>query len=320
MQTATPLKGIRVLELGAYISGPYAGALLASLGADVVKVEAPSGDAFRRGVGTQSHYFVQANSGKQSISVDLKSPDGIAMIKALLPQFDVLIENSRPGVMDRLGLGADVVRARTGGGTVVKTSLLDAMSALTVDAMTQTFETGQSPHRESRHPTAQSFALTTRDGAAIAVHMSGLEKFWQGFVRAIDRPDLLEDPRFTTYPDRKRHYYDLRPIAEAEFAKRDQAEWRDRLRDADVPYAPVVTGLELTEHPQVQWLDLYEDAREDGLRVMRGPWRFDGARNPKATTAPAIGEHTRDYALRVLPEAEVDRLIAAGVLVQAQEA
>lgn len=96
MQTSKPLKGIRVLELGAYISGPYAGALLASLGADVVKVEAPSGDAFRRGVGVESHYFVQYNAGKKSLAVNHKDPRGVELIKSMLPQFDVFIENSRP--------------------------------------------------------------------------------------------------------------------------------------------------------------------------------------------------------------------------------
>lgn len=59
MQTAAPLKGIRILALGNCISGPYMDSLLASLGADVVKVEAPGGDAFRRGAGVESHNFVQ---------------------------------------------------------------------------------------------------------------------------------------------------------------------------------------------------------------------------------------------------------------------
>ena len=98
MSEALPLTGIRILELGAYISGPYAGVILGSLGADVVKVEPPNGgDAFRRGVGTGSPYFAQYNAGKRSMAIDLKKPEGIALVKALLPRFDVVIENSRPG-------------------------------------------------------------------------------------------------------------------------------------------------------------------------------------------------------------------------------
>src|SRR5512132_1147637 len=102
-----PLEGIRLLEIGAYISAPYAGALLAALGADVVKVEPPEGEAFRRGEGIGSPYFVQYNTGKKSIAVDLKSADGVALIKSLLARFDVVLENMRPGKIAALGLGAD---------------------------------------------------------------------------------------------------------------------------------------------------------------------------------------------------------------------
>ena len=112
VQDDKPLAGLRVLEAGAYISGPYAGALLASLGADVVKVEPPKGgDAFRRGVEVGSPYFVQDNAGKRSLAVDLKKPDGVALIQSLLPHFDVFIENARPGKMDALGLSPDACRA-----------------------------------------------------------------------------------------------------------------------------------------------------------------------------------------------------------------
>src|SRR6185295_9601945 len=103
-----PLEGIHIIEIGAYISAPYAGALLAALGAEVVKVEPPEGEAFRRGVGVSSPYFVQYNTGKKSIAVDLKSADGRRAVESLLPRFDVLLENMRPGKLAALGLGPDV--------------------------------------------------------------------------------------------------------------------------------------------------------------------------------------------------------------------
>src|ERR687885_495737 len=112
MPQPLPLTGIRVLELGAYISGPYAAAILGALGADVVKVEPPNGgDPFRRSIENDSLYFVQYNAGKRSIAVDLKRPEGIELVKALLPRFDVLIENSRPGKTASLGLGPEVCKA-----------------------------------------------------------------------------------------------------------------------------------------------------------------------------------------------------------------
>ncbi len=108
----------------------------------------------------------------------------------------------------------------------------------------------------------------------------------------------------------------MRPIVEAEFAKHDRAEWERRLREADVPHAPVVTGLELAEHPQMDWLDMYEPERPDGQRLVRAPWRFDDQRGGKPNGAPELGENTSEMALKVLPPEEVDRLIETGVLLQ----
>ena len=101
-----PLHGVRVVELGQYISGPYAGKLLADLGADVVKVEAPEGDPMRRWEGDGQAYspqFAAYNRNKSSIVLDLKSSDGLQHLLDLVRTADVLIENFRPGVADRLG-------------------------------------------------------------------------------------------------------------------------------------------------------------------------------------------------------------------------
>src|SRR5690349_18794950 len=99
-----PLRGVRVLEFGGYICAPYTASILCALGADVVKVERPTGEEFRRGLDDRSRYFMQYNAGKRSLAVDLKAPEGIALIKALIPRFDVLLENQRPGKMAALGL------------------------------------------------------------------------------------------------------------------------------------------------------------------------------------------------------------------------
>lgn len=100
---ASPLKGLRILDTTAYISGPYASALLGALGAEVVKIEPPKGEAFRRGIGTASKYFRQYNVGKRSVVINLKKPEGVALIKQMVPQFDVFMENSRPGKMEAMG-------------------------------------------------------------------------------------------------------------------------------------------------------------------------------------------------------------------------
>jgi crotonobetainyl-CoA:carnitine CoA-transferase CaiB-like acyl-CoA transferase len=391
MDRKLPLTGLRVLEVGAYISGPYAGALLAALGADVIKVEPiRGGDAFRRGAGTGSPYFVQYNAGKRSLAVDLKKPAGVDLMKALVKTCDVLIENSRPGKMEALGLGyqdcravnagliysaasgfgdggpyrdraaydsmgqsmggyysimndvgeprltgtcvADLITALTATmgilaalvgrgldpeqrGMMTQTSLLEAMSTITIDAVTQMYETGNSPTRQSRHPQAQNFCLLTGAGGSITLHLSSSEKFWQSLAHAMERPDLIGDPRFASYQARMAHYDTLKPIVEAEFRKRDRADWEARLAQFDVPFAPVLTLREMVDSPQTQWLGLLEPER-DGLALVRPPWRFDGARPGRDFVAPQIGEHSREVAQEVLTPQEVDRLIDEGVLHQ----
>jgi crotonobetainyl-CoA:carnitine CoA-transferase CaiB-like acyl-CoA transferase len=108
---ARPLAGVRVVELVHMIMGPSCGFILAELGADVVKVEPLEGDNTRRLVGTGAGFFVTFNRGKRSLAVDLKSPDGLAVVRKLLARADVVTENFRPGALDKLGLGcADVHR------------------------------------------------------------------------------------------------------------------------------------------------------------------------------------------------------------------
>jgi CoA:oxalate CoA-transferase len=111
-----PLDGVRVLDFTRYQQGPFATTLLADLGADVLKVEERGeGEVGRRMEGLPngfSPYFESYNRGKRDITLDLRRPEAIEIIHRLLPEMDVLVENFRPGVMDRLGLGYDELHAR----------------------------------------------------------------------------------------------------------------------------------------------------------------------------------------------------------------
>ncbi len=108
-----PISGVRVLELGNYIAGPYCGMLLADLGAEVIKVENPRGGDFSRLTGPfvngQSAGFMALNRNKKSIALDLKTPPGRELLLALIRRADVLIENFRPGTMVDLGLDYSTV-------------------------------------------------------------------------------------------------------------------------------------------------------------------------------------------------------------------
>jgi formyl-CoA transferase len=385
---AQPLAGIRVLEVGAYISAPYAGVILAALGAEVVKVEPPEGEAFRRGDDNRNAYFIQYNSGKKSVAINLKSKTGAGLVKSLVPKFDVLVENMRPGKMAALGLGEEVCRSLnpalvyasisgfgSGGpwvdrpaydtigqsiggiysimndadhrrltgtciadlitgigsamgilaalvgrersadrkGILMETSLHEAVSMLTIDAMTQAFETGADPVRNSRHPQAQNFCLDCADGGGITMHLSVSQKFWGNLARVIGRPELVDDSRFRTYDDRRvpAHYEDLVRIMEDAFRRKPRAEWERLLTEADVPFAPVLTMHEVAEHEQTKWLGLMGPT-VDGLPMVRPPWRFDGMRPQRSELRARVGEHTREVLREICSERELDALITAG--------
>jgi formyl-CoA transferase len=381
-----PLEGIRVLEVAAYISGPYAGAILASLGAEVVKIEPPEGEAFRRKDGNRSAYFVQYNVGKKSVALDLKAPAAICAIKAMLPGFDVLIENMRPGKMEQLGLGAAVCRAISprlvytsvsgfgsggplvdrpaydsigqsiggiysimndpgdvrltgtcmadlitainvalgilgalvgragagGTGVHIETSVMEAVSTLTIDAMSQAFDEGLDPVRQTRHPQAQNFCLRTASGDSITMHLSSSEKFWRALLRATGREDLLADPRFARFQDRviPEHYFVIKGIMEAEFLRQTRDEWERRLIENDVPFAPALTLREVAVHPQTEWLGMMDES-DNGRVLVRAPWRFDGVRPARDHHAPHVGEHTHEVLADLLGAEAAAALIGA---------
>lgn len=114
----TPLAGIRVLDLTRVLAGPFCTALMADLGAEVIKLEPPQGDDYRHigpFVDGQSALFTLTNRGKSSVVVDLKAPEGQALARQIAANCDVVVENFRPGVAAKLGLGADRLRAENPG-------------------------------------------------------------------------------------------------------------------------------------------------------------------------------------------------------------
>ncbi|MCA1337112.1 CaiB/BaiF CoA transferase family protein [Pseudooceanicola marinus] len=114
-----PLSGIQVLDFSRILSGPYASMVLADLGADVIKIEPLGRGDETRGFpphqGPLSHYYIALNRSKKSVALDLKSPEGLQIARQLAAQSDILLENFRPGVMDRLGLGYDTLKTENPG-------------------------------------------------------------------------------------------------------------------------------------------------------------------------------------------------------------
>ena len=109
-----PLEGLKVLDFSRVLAGPFAGRMLSDLGAEVVKVEPPEGDSSRlwgRMTAGVSGYFNMVNAGKRSIAIDLRAPGAQELVLALVKQADVLVENFRPDVMPRLGIGYETLAA-----------------------------------------------------------------------------------------------------------------------------------------------------------------------------------------------------------------
>ena len=112
MSAPTPLAGLKVVEFTHMVMGPTTGMVLADLGAEVVKVEpAPNGDSTRTLTGSGTGFYAASQRNRQSLCVDMKTPEGMALVRKLVAGADILIENFRPGAMARLGLGWEALHA-----------------------------------------------------------------------------------------------------------------------------------------------------------------------------------------------------------------
>ena len=225
------------------------------------------------------------------------------------------------GVCTAMGILAALLgreRSAERRGMLMETSLLEAMSTLTIDALTQAFETGEDPVRNSRHPQAQNFCLETADGGSITLHLSSSQKFWAALARAIEREDLITDPRFSTYDARREpaHYEEIVRTMQDAFAQRTRSDWEQRLLEADVPFAPVLTMHEVASHEQTRWLALYGQ-KVGGIPMVCPPWRFDGMRPQRSTHAAHVGEHTHEVLGGIRSESQLQALAADGTIAQA---
>lgn len=371
---ASPLKGIRVLELGQFIAGPYAGLQLADLGAQVIKIERPGqGDPFRAfGLGPQyagySHNFCAFNRNKLSLTIDLNDARGKEVFRRAANQSDVVLENFRPGVMKRLGLDYESLREinpglvycsvagfsedgpycdrpaydavgqavsglmslmvdpadprilgptisdqvtgmqayagvlaalyereRSGVGSRVDITMVEATLSIIPDFFTAYTQAGVVMTQESRSAVSLSFSFMCGDGKLLAVHVSSIEKFWQALVAAIERPDIGEDSRFSIRLNRIKNYEALLEALRPVFAAMPRAHWAARLSEHDVPSAVVNSIPEAMQDPEVLHLGMFHElvhAHYGKMTAMRRAVRINGERESEPLPPPALGEHT----------------------------
>ena len=191
-------------------------------------------------------------------------------------------------------LGALFERERTGRGRLVEVSMLSAMAHFASEPFQHFFERGTPPAPVHRSEISQSFAFECADGRLIAVHLSSPEKFWDGLLAAIERPDLAADARFAARAARIRNHAALQAALAPEFCRRTLPELCARLTAHDVPHAPVHRLDEVLESPQARHLGIAQRAThpsEGVVRAIANPVIFDRARPAGFAPPPVLDEH-----------------------------
>src|SRR5882724_10037324 len=389
------LDGFRVIDFSQVIAGPLATRVLADQGADVIKVEPPPGDILRHmgGVAGLSPTFATVNRSKRSLVLDLKKNGAVEVLHRLIEKADVFVQNSRPGAMERIGIGARqlrernprlvyvsisgfgetgpyahkrvydpivqgmsglceiqgagtgppglvcvivpdkvtaltaaqnitaalLARERTGVGQHVRLAMLDAVIAF-VWPEGMAYHTFISEDRRIKPVPRRDLVFATKDGHMIASTVA-LREF-QGFCRAVGKPEWLEDPRFATTAGLVANATARLEMMAEVLGTRTTDEWLAALDREDVPCGPVLTRDHIHEHAQVREnAILVEDDHPVAgrMRQPRPAERLDATPSAISRPAPTLGQHT-DEVLREagLTAAEIAALREAGALGAAQ--
>ena len=183
-------------------------------------------------------------------------------------------------------------------GRSVEVSMFEAMAHFNLDAFTHLFSEGEVMDAFSRPRVSQSYVMNCRDDKWIALHMSSPAKFWQGLAKAMERPDIFDDPRFATREARIDNQEAMMEVMGPVFRQKDRADWCARLLAEDVPHAPMYTAAEVPDDPQARHLQLFVETGHPvagRFRTVRSPVSFDGRRSLDVTAPPLLGEHNEDF-------------------------
>jgi crotonobetainyl-CoA:carnitine CoA-transferase CaiB-like acyl-CoA transferase len=237
--------------------------------------------------------------------VERPSYDSVA--QALSGFLSVVVDEDRPrflgpaladaitGIYAAFGvLGALLERAGSGRGKLVEVSMLEAMAHFAVEPFAAYFALGVTPKSADRPRLAQAYILRTADNRLLAIHLSSLEKFWLGLVKALEADELTRDPRYSERLARISNYEALGAELDRRFRARTLQQWSERLNANDVPFAPI-NGIDaVVEDPQVGHLGLIvpvNGVQQGGAKAVRPPLQFDGERERAVSAAPLLDQH-----------------------------
>ncbi len=395
----SPLSDLLVLDLTRALAGPIAGRLLSDLGADVIKVEPPDGDLTRATKPRQDSmavYFVQANVGKRCVSIDLGTGDGRDLFLRMAERADIVLENYRPGVMERLGLSYEALSAVNPGIIMASVSgyghgnvwahrgafaaAVQAETGLTADIAKRRDTTPRNDpvsqadvygglhalaailaavHHRDRTGEGQAIDVDMAESTLVANDMTAtnlrddcevtdgfrsgsnwppcyqlstgrwvtvtadpmVEGAFRAWVRALDRPELRDDPRFATMAARLDHGDELHQlIADWVVGFESAADLEKAIGLSTVLVADVRTAQEIRDSDWAEdrgaFVDVPLKPGGDPVTVPQSPWRFSRSSVGAVPRVGFRGEHNREVLGRVfgLGEDELDDLEHRGII------
>ena len=374
--TPRPFTGTRILDFTQVLAGPYGSYQLALLGADVIKVERREGEDMRRTPLSRewadrgmAPSWLAINGNKRSLTLDLQTPAAIEIINRLAARADVVMENFRPGVMDRLGIGYAALRAinprliyctvsgfgssgpyrneagydgkiqalsgvmsLTGhkemGPTRAGFAVCDVLSGMTAafavsSALFQRTHTGQGQYIDvSMLEASLSFLSTQVADFTVAGHRQeqfgnqaisrkvtanlfrakdsflllavNNDKQYEALMKGIGRADMLDDPRFGDWFQRKENETALRAIIEDALSSADAKSWEKRLNDAGAPCASIWKVEEIIDHPQIIARNAMQTVETEygPLRLMGSGFQMEHGGGRLDHAPPPLGAHT----------------------------
>lgn len=370
-----PLEGIRILDLSRVVSGPYCTMMLGDLGAEVIKIEHPEipdetrtwGPPFAEGR-SDSAYYLSVNRNKKSLTLNIKSDEGKQILRTLIEQSDILVENFRVGVMDKLGfsyeevkiinpqliycsisgygstgpysmkggydaiiqgmggmmsitgdeepmkvgvpivdiatammasqaiLAALFVRAGTGIGQFVETSLLETQVSLLLNVGSNYLVSEKIPKRYgNQHPNIVPYqAYKAKDGSFIITVTN--DKLWKNFCKAIEKPEFYTDERFRTNSLRSENREILNNYLEQVFLEKTVSEWIELFELFEIPVGPIYNIDKVFKDPQVLHREMVTEIDHPSGKVKTTgiPVKFSETKPSIRLAPPIFGEHSHE--------------------------
>jgi crotonobetainyl-CoA:carnitine CoA-transferase CaiB-like acyl-CoA transferase len=386
-----PIEGVRVVDFSTVVSGPVATQALGDLGADVIKVESPIGDLSRL-AGGEPHagltgFFVANNRNKRSIVLDLKQPAAVEVARDLAARADVVLENFRPGVAERIGIGYETLRGRnprliyvaisgfgpdgpyaslpaydpiiqaltgfmytqgnddeprmiqcvaadklagvqaanavlaallarerTGEGQRVDVPMLDVYASYILSEALGPRAFVDAPRPPMGAPLFRTFR--TADGWVVGIVTR--DEQLHALCRALGRPDIAADERFSTIGQRFRHLEEFYALLEEELRKQPTESFVARARQEGAPFAPVLDEEASLEDPQFVHngtVEIHEVQDAGPVRFLRPPLRFEKTPARIHRPPPRLAENTDEILTEIGYDPErIERLRQGGVL------